>query len=88
MYKFKFLRIFYSLILFCSKKYVHGICIFGLDDLHRLQTKTHLVANKFVFNFEYAAVYCMGEWLLNKTMKLPDLDLTKYKMLPFVHSNK
>ena len=75
-------------VFLCSKKYVHGICIFGLDDLQHLQTKTHLFANKFLFDFEYAAVHCMGEWLHNKTIKPPDLDLTKYKILPFLHSNR
>ena len=84
----KCLVFLHSLVFLCSKKYVHGICIFGSDDLHHLQTKTHLVANKFLFDFEYAALHCVGEWLRNKTMKPIDLDLTKYKMLPFVHSNK
>ena len=77
-----------GLMLLYSKKYVHGICVFGLDDLHHLQSKSHLVANKFLFEFEYAAVHCMGKLLHNRTMKPLDLDLTKYKMLPFVHRNK
>jgi hypothetical protein len=43
----------------CHGKYVHWICIYGLEDLPWLLSHRNIVANKFYEDFDPLALYCV-----------------------------
>lgn len=69
----------------CEGKYVRGVCVFGVGDLHSLTTKPHLFANKFYIDYQPYALDCMEEWHFNRTARgTKDLNVTYYQSLPFI----
>ncbi len=48
-------------------RFRHGVCVFGLEDLHRLTRRPELFANKFMPSFDYGALSCWMEHLYNRT---------------------
>jgi hypothetical protein len=53
----------------------HAICLFGLEDLHRLVHRPELAANKFWPEWDYGAFSCWMEWLYNRTHQLAPVPL-------------
>lgn len=72
----------------CYGKWVHSICIFGVQDLQELVKRKELFANKFHDNYQPLAQKCLTEWLFNKTrdyfFKWKTFNATFYKELDFV----
>ena len=68
----------------CGGKYVHYVCIFGVKDLPGLAVRPELFANKFYEDYQPVASDCMEEWINERTLHPPQLNLTFYKNLPFV----
>ena len=67
---------------------MHGVCILGIDHLPDLTMSEKLFANKFYFDFEYPALYCLNEWLENKQTKgQTEINITLYQNLPFVKNH-
>ena len=69
----------------CGGDFVHGVCIFGTEDLPGLIKKKHgpLFANKFDLNSEPIAYECMEAWITYRTI-CPDVasfDLDYYTEL-------
>jgi len=79
-----------------SWRYRHHVCLYGLEDLHRLTHRPELIANKFWPAHDYGAVECWLEWLYNRTHQLGsdgewiggELDEQLYTKLPQVRFNR
>lgn len=63
----------------CGGKFVRDVCIFGVSDLPSLLGRRELFANKFYADFDYLALDCIEEWLLNKTQHHLPIDLEYYR---------
>ena len=72
----------------CTSKFVRGVCIIGVGELHLLVKARQLFANKFYLDFEPYALDCMEEWLYNRTrdeyLGVSDFDNSFYKKADFV----
>ncbi|KAL4239490.1 Beta-1 [Mactra antiquata] len=70
----------------CAGRFVRGICIFGVGDLHLLKEKPQLFSNKFYLDYQPLALDCMEEWHRNRSMAglSSDFNSTFYKSLPFI----
>ncbi|XP_046551049.1 N-acetyllactosaminide beta-1,6-N-acetylglucosaminyl-transferase-like [Haliotis rubra] len=72
----------------CQGKYVRHICIFGVGDLAKFPERKELFANKFHLDFQPAALQCMDEWYLSRTLRErrgeSTFDDSYYKTLGFV----
>jgi hypothetical protein len=77
-------------------RFRNNICLFGLENLHRLTRRPELIANKFWPALDYGAVDCWLEWLYNRTHGLggggdvdgSGLDEDLYTQLPHVRFNR
>ena len=70
-----------------SGKFVHGSCVFGVEDLPTLIKQPHMVAHKVYLTFQHATFNCLMEWIQNRTYSLienDDVNYEFYKMLPAV----
>ncbi|KAL3876239.1 hypothetical protein ACJMK2_034109 [Sinanodonta woodiana] len=68
----------------CQGKYVRGVCVFGVGDLHELVGREELFVNKFHLTYQPLALDCMEEWLYNRTLNSEIVDLDFYRKLPFI----
>uniref|UniRef100_A0A914ENK6 Uncharacterized protein n=1 Tax=Acrobeloides nanus TaxID=290746 RepID=A0A914ENK6_9BILA len=50
-----------------SGDFRHSLCIFGLEDLHRLTTLPHLFVNKMMPDYDFGAMVCWYEHMFNRT---------------------
>lgn len=51
----------------CRGKYVRGICVIGIGDLPELAYSQGLFVNKLYLEYEYLALDCLEEVLLQRT---------------------
>ncbi|KAK3608206.1 hypothetical protein CHS0354_039222 [Potamilus streckersoni] len=68
----------------CQGKYVRGVCVFGVGDLHELVAREELFVNKFHLTYQPLALDCLEEWLYNRTFNSEIVDLDFYRNLPFI----
>lgn len=70
----------------CNGKIKSGSCVFGAGDLQKMIASPHLVAHKMYLNFEPATLYCLSEFIYNRSFGLTNdsLDLNYYYNLPSV----
>ncbi|KAK0423982.1 hypothetical protein QR680_008444 [Steinernema hermaphroditum] len=72
----------------CYSRYLrHGICIHGVEDLHRLSRWPYLYVNKMMPEFDFGAIFCWAELLFNRTYMHPEdnhLNPEFYLSLPSV----
>ena len=68
-----------------SLHFIHGVCIFGIDDLPQLIGRKELFANKFHLHYQYLAMDCLEEYLWNRTIHPPVFDSYYYRRLPFIN---
>ncbi|KAK3608207.1 hypothetical protein CHS0354_039223 [Potamilus streckersoni] len=68
----------------CQGKYVRGVCVFGVGDLHELVAREELFVNKFHLTYQPLALDCLEEWLYNRTFNSEIVDLDFYRKLPFI----
>ncbi|KAL3876237.1 hypothetical protein ACJMK2_034107 [Sinanodonta woodiana] len=59
----------------CQGKYVRGVCVFGVGDLHNLVGREELFVNKFHLTYQQLALDCMEEWFYNRTFNSEIVDL-------------
>jgi len=72
-------------------RFRHTVCIFGLEDLHRLTKRHELFLNKMMPSFDYGAVNCWMEYMYNRTHygeTRAALDLDFYANLPNVRYHR
>ncbi|KAL6733662.1 hypothetical protein Aduo_004293 [Ancylostoma duodenale] len=50
-----------------SRKFRHGVCIYGIEDFSWLSRHPKIMANKMMPNFDYSITDCMHELLFNRT---------------------
>ncbi|VDK17636.1 unnamed protein product [Anisakis simplex] len=75
-----------------SRRYRHGVCVFGVEDLKTLRHSHHLFANKMMPEMDYSAVSCWAKQLRSRTTHRPSahnhtIDLNFYANLPTVQFN-
>ena len=51
----------------CRGKYVRGICVIGIGDLQELAKSHGLFVNKLYLEYEYLALDCLEEVILQRT---------------------
>ncbi|KAL6733667.1 hypothetical protein Aduo_004295 [Ancylostoma duodenale] len=50
-----------------SRKFRHGVCIYGIEDFSWLSRHPKIMANKMMPDFDYSITDCMHELLFNRT---------------------
>ena len=82
-----------------SGNFMHGVCIFGVNDLPFLTSplRIEMFANKFYWDYQPLALDCLEYWLWNRTVweyttygtpAFPDLtNLTYFENLPYVKNH-
>ncbi|KAH7701592.1 Protein H41C03.3 [Aphelenchoides avenae] len=50
-----------------SRRWRHGLCVYGVEDVGWLAGKAHLVGNKMMPEFDFAASVCWHEKMFNRT---------------------
>ncbi|ESP02685.1 hypothetical protein LOTGIDRAFT_146840, partial [Lottia gigantea] len=73
----------------CSGKFVHAICIFGIQELALLTKAPHLFCNKFHEDFMPIVLDCLESWLFDKIEQetktgKTQVNTTYYSNLDFV----
>ena len=53
----------------CMGKYVRGICVIGVGDLPQLVHHPGLFVNKLYLEYEYLALDCLEQMLLERTIR-------------------
>ncbi|KAK6732058.1 hypothetical protein RB195_016435 [Necator americanus] len=74
-----------------SRRFRHGVCVFGIEDFSWLSRQPKLMANKMMPGFDYSVVDCMHELLFNRThlnQTNDALNLTVYDNQPYVRYHK
>ncbi|XP_046334440.1 beta-1,3-galactosyl-O-glycosyl-glycoprotein beta-1,6-N-acetylglucosaminyltransferase 3-like isoform X1 [Haliotis rufescens] len=74
----------------CQGKYLREICIVGVGDLPSLTRQKHLFVNKFLGDFEPAALDCIEEWYFDTIKKENNgprhFDTSFYEAMDFVRN--
>ena len=52
----------------CRGKYIRGICVIGIGDLPQVANHAGLFVNKLYIEYEYLALDCLEEILLERTL--------------------
>ncbi|KAK6170994.1 hypothetical protein SNE40_019263 [Patella caerulea] len=71
----------------CPGKFLRFVCIFGITSLSKLAKRKELFVNKFELEYSYPALYCLSEFLRNKSLSRPRIDEKFYKQLYFNQTN-
>lgn len=68
----------------CMGELRHNICVFAIEDLPELVTRTEFFLNKFLLEYDPIAYQCMEEWIENRVMSYQTLNIINYCRLLFV----
>ena len=71
----------------CRGKWQRLICIFSIGDLPLVVNQPHLIANKFSLEFDPIAYQCMEEWLEEKVVEKPTINMFDYCQLKTKYSD-
>ena len=71
----------------CRGKWQRSICIFSIFDLPLVASRDQFIANKFSLGYDPLAYQCMEEWLADKVVKKPSINMYNYCKLKNKYSN-